>query len=299
MGFETMFYDENHLGKKAEKTGQKIIQEVKNYLKTSELNYKILGLNPKEAILLQEQLKSGKDKKEIKVIDKTIAFLKDRGEEGVMVILKFNDIYRQITVTFDSYLAEGLPAEYNCWTAVLEFPLPQALIFGRAYKKSVFYKGDFFFAPLNAQVFDHITSRIKSIPDLSLINEEFLKIAASDSFIKSLNDIRFGSNAFNQMKEMYQLIKDKKQSGNPIVDALNQDKNFVKILKEVLTYGRSRVFYGIVQVLHFSEVDVSTIVIPLSVVTLVQIVNFEVNHNKVLKALFELAKTLQRFTIKS
>lgn len=271
----------------------KVLKEIKRFLKVERLDYTILGLNPKKLLEDLEQSKEGKDKKELKAIESRITNIMFEVNSCVKIIFDFKDKLKQLVYMSGMLPTEHFVAFYDSWTALLDFPISKPLIFGRAHNKPVARKGEYFFAPLDVSLPNEILTSIDQEIEKGKVDQYLYGLASANIMIDLLEKMRYSKEAFDQMKTMLQLIKKKQQTGIHIIDKFNSDKNLTNLMKSVPHFANTMtIIYQ-----HASEVDVSTICMPLKIATLVQIVDFGASHKKTLRALYYLSKVLEEFAI--
>lgn len=296
---ESMSYEENYFipedhpsAKYQRKSHNKIIKAVTKYFKLDHPPpYTFLGLNPSKYVEELEQSKEGKTPKEIKKIDKKIKQVIGQAADNDKFIFDFDEILKRLVITGGQIPTNGLfgRATYDRWTALLDLSVFDSFIFGRVCNKPKHGSGTYCFAPINFP-----TSKLEMIinerSQLVGSDEALLNLIQSDRLIKILDDIRYTKQALDQLRTMRLLIKDKELTGIEFIDNLNQNKNLVKKMKSVGHFGAAQ--YGITK--HVSDIDVSTVCLPIKGATFVQLVNFEIyGHKKSLKGLFSLVEALR------
>ncbi len=289
-----MNFEANYLIKTQEKLALHIIKDVKNYLKTDHLSYTILGLNPTDSINELEESKLGKDKKEIKAIDSRIANMRFFANNTVKLIFNLDNKLRQLAVIATIQSTQSYYTIYYVWTGLLEFSISNQLIFGRADKKPSHKSGKYFFAPTEFRLPDDLIKKIDQDTLEDKFEHKILLLASANPLIDLLESMRHSREAFDQMKTMLQLVNSKQETEIQMIDKLNINKQLVNDMKSVGHFGATEFLLF----KHVSEVDVSTICLPLPLVTLIQIADYESTHKRVLKAFFSLSDALQEFEVK-
>jgi hypothetical protein len=241
-------------------------------------------LNPKSVLDELDQMKEGKDKKELKAIETRKSNIVFETNLTVKIVFNFKTKLRQIVVRSGIMLTEKYFANNNTWTAILDFPTSTPLLFGRAHKEPAFHKGEYFFAPLDTSLFGDLFTKI---------DRHLFELSAAEPTIDFLEKIRYSKESFDQMKTMLQLVKKKQPTGITLIDKFNSHGHLTDIMKKVPHFGNSmNLMFRFV-----SEVDVSTICIPLRSSTLIQMADFGLAHRKVLEALYALSSALEEFAI--
>jgi HEAT repeats len=277
-------FEQNLLNPEQEKIVAKLIKEAKKFFKTDQLDYIKYGLNPKSVLDELDQMKEGKDKKELKAIETRKSNIVFETNLTVKVVFNFKTKLRQIVFRSGIMPTEKYFANCNTWTALLDFPTLTPLLFGRAHKEPAFHKGEYFFAPLDTSLFGDLFTKI---------DRHLFELSAAEPTIDILEKIRYSKESFDQMKTMLQLVKKKQPTGITLIDKFNSNGHLTGIMKKVPHFGNSmNLIYRFV-----SEVDVSTICIPLRSSTLIQMADFGLAHRNVLEALYALSSALEEFAI--
>lgn len=277
-------FEQNLLNPEQEKIAAKLIKEAKKFFKTDQLDYIKYGLNPKSELDELDQAKEGKDKKELKAIETRKSNIVFETNLTVKIVFNFKTKLRQIVFRSGIMPTEKYFANCNTWTALLDFPTSTPLLFGRAHKEPAFHKGEYFFAPLDPALFGDLFTKL---------DRHLFELSAAEPTINFLEKIRYSKESFDQMKTMLQLVKKKQPTGITLIDKFNSNGHLTGIMKKVPHFGNSmNLMYRFV-----SEVDVSTICIPLTSSTLIQMADFGLAHRNVLEALYALSSALEEFAI--
>jgi len=289
-----MHYDEDYITPNQKKEALKIIKSIIKALKIKEKpEYVIKGLNPTELIEIKRKDIKNKSNKEIKETEKLLKAVMKNKDQFVKVSMEFDDKpFKKLVVRTDIVLTTKLNVISYLWNAYLDFPIESSVIFGRVHRKQVHGDGIYLFAPIELDMPDTLNLVDTQIQDNN--KDEFFKnYIENDGIITSLKNIRFGNKAYENMKNMLDLIKIKSNTGIKIVDELNKNKYLLKIMKMITHFGTTYVGnYKLV-----SDVDVSTICVPLNVATLVQIFNMADDHITSIKVLSELCEVLNNYRL--
>ncbi len=294
MMYEENFYlPETHPGAKNQrKRAEKFIKAVTKYFKLAEPPpYTFLGLNPSELVEKLENSKEGKTPKEIKEINKEIQRTQATASNNDKIIFDFDDIITRVVITSRTVpISGGLfgLAFYDCWTALFDLSLSDQFIFGRVCKKPKHGSGTYCFAPLDMPI-SQLQDIIEEKSQEAGMEKTLLNIIQMDSLIKLIDNIRYTKEAADQLRPMREIIKNKELTGIATIDQLNGNNPLMKIMKKVGHFGA--VQQGLSKLR--SELDISTVYIPLKQASLFHLVNFEsYDHKNSLNALFSLATAL-------
>ena len=290
-----MQFEENYLTKNQEKIAEKVIKAVEKQLNIKSPDCTILGLNPSQRI---EELKEGvkyKTNKEIKKTEKYIKSTKKKYDKYVKIVFnlgaKLKKLVFMTAESASSFFGLESTTVYDSWTGLLDFSIPAQIIFGRIAKRPRHGFGSYLFAPLNFPTSD-LLEKIEQKSQQNNLDNFLLTLTSANPLIKFLSRIRQSKQAFDQMRTMRQLIKSKEPSGIEIIDKLNMNRILKKTMKSLSHFGNTS--DGIIK--YVSEVDVSTLCLPMQVGTFLQIANYRSEHDKSVKATTALVDALNELT---
>lgn len=276
-------YDVNFLSKGQEKEAQKIIDLVVNGLKLKKIpNHKVFGRKLAEG----EKKDNHFYERDIKLVFN----LKNHLKKLIYIL--------QIRPTQKFYTEQIL------WTGILDFPIPQAFLFGRVAKQMQHGGGTYCFVPFNHEIIN-IGSFKEDWEKMLRIMEKYIKTEMVKDFISeeikefnylydsientienyyviaSLNQFCFSSNAITFMKEGYYKFKSKKASCSHFIHQLNDDLKLIKLLKKISHFGNSYMYsYKII-----SDCDVSIFFFPYLSKTIFQVCDFKSQNKNTIPAI--------------
>ena len=285
-----IFWDKNFVTPHQEKIALKAAKSIQKYLKLPTLpNYEVLGFNPSKMI---EELNKDADKKskqELKAARVSIKNLEKNKEFLVKSVFDLNiDPIDKLVFNSNIISTTGTGVLVYLWNALLNFPISEPIIFGRVHKKVAHGGGIYCFAPIELNIprtLETVEEHIKN----NTINKYLSEFIEDDDNISAMRDLRRTEKARESMKLMFQLMKSKQPSSVPIVDTLNQNKQLVKIMMSVMHFGAASTRNSLL----VSQIDVSTICIPLKVATALQLLNMMDTHARSFRAIYELSNTLK------
>lgn len=284
-----MKYNEDYITKAQEKTAHDIIKKLtKGFDLEMAPEHVIQGLDPTEEVNKLEASKEGKDKKELKKVEKEIKNITSYVNDFVKIVFNFEEGIRTLVATSDLKTTRKFYVPRYTWTGTLDFPINGPIIFGRVCKKARHGGGTYCFAPFDPDAVK-ITKLLeekfeKVVPDL--FPYDIVKV---NKLIELLSLLRFSAELADQMRTMFQLIKSKEPTGIELVDALNADAALVKAMKKMPHFGNSEWLKTIFK----SEIDVSTIFFPYKETTIFQVDHFVYTSGKACEAMHMLVKTLK------
>ncbi len=288
-----MSFDENTVSRAQQKLAQKFIDLV---LDESQLehptNYVIKGLNFNEEIVKLEFQKFEKNEKEIKKIDKKIKSIQNYVRDFVKVVFEFDKNPKKLICKSDIMeTSKSLFIPRYTWSGVLDFPIANSFLFGRVSKSRKHGGGDYCFAPCENLKSDINFEQLEEKAPNLFPN----KIIEFNPFIELMGTFKFTKEAKDLLKQMPSIIKSSEKT-TPLVDALNQQKELINVLKKIAHFGTTE-WYNIQSgrlVRFMSEVDVSTVFIPYKEVTYFHIDQFVKTPKKEFRAINALLQSLEQ-----
>lgn len=288
-----MHYDESIVSKSQQKIAQKCIDCVKDGFQLEKpLKYVIKGLNPDEEIAKLEYQKLQKNEKEIKRIEREIKFTRNYASNFVKVIFEFDNKLKKLLYMSDIMRTTGFPLPRHIWSGVLDFHIPNSIIFGRVCDRERHKGGKYYFAPL-----EHI--QFELIDKLERIEEKAsdlfpYKVIESNVFIELISHFKYSYGAKEDLKRMAKELIITEKSPE-FVKKLNQVKGLITNMKKIPHFGT--VEYGAFK--YISDIDVSTICIPYKEVTYFHIDQFGTPPKKHCRIISYLLNALEKFSLKS
>ncbi|MBA7566296.1 hypothetical protein ES708_07987 [subsurface metagenome] len=177
------------------------------------------------------------------------------------------------------------------WSGVLDFPIANSFLFGRVSKSRKHGGGDYCFAPCENLKSDINFEQLEEKAPNLFPN----KIIEFNPFIELMGTFKFTKEAKDLLKQMPSIIKSSEKT-TPLVDALNQQKELINVLKKIAHFGTTE-WYNIQSgrlVRFMSEVDVSTVFIPYKEVTYFHIDQFVKTPKKEFRAINALLQSLEQ-----
>lgn len=161
---------------------------------------------------------------------------------------------------------------------IIDLPIPDQVLYGRAAKKVQHRRGKKGFIPFN----DPVTKLKEIMKDP--IDLHGIGLNQKGLLPNVLEEIRTGQPAKEELRTMFQLAQSKEQTGVEFVDSLNSDPYLMKYMGKITHYGDLQVtiLQGTKRIIYQgkSDSDVSTLCIPLGDKTLVSILNWNSHNNK-------------------
>ncbi|NHI91640.1 MAG: hypothetical protein EAX96_03985 [Candidatus Lokiarchaeota archaeon] len=298
-----MRYDENYLSENQEKKVKKVLKAVQDYYKWDDIpDCSVLGLNPDEEIEkltpilnklseLYEQETDKKKKKEFKKkykeVKQTQTSLKNEADYRIKIVLPFKDVLKQMTIMSEWRKTEFLGSSYYSYTCLLDLVIESPVIFGRKARKKMHGFGNFFFAPIQFNL-PELDKKIDDAIVDDKSDEFLLTLTRANPMIEMLDRICMSKEACEQMRIMNQMEKDGELTGINIVDQLNHNSDLVKKMKKICHFGHYNA--GIIK--NVSEIDVSTLCLPLKRGTILYLIDYEDKHKNSLQAIDTLKDAL-------
>lgn len=223
-----MSFDENYISKRQQRTAETVIKAVKKHLKFGSPAFTILGLNPWKYVEPDELRTSAK---EIENINKYADFF-------VKVVFRFDEILKELVFISSSQVQPNYNALYNLWMGVLDFPVSDQFIFGRASTVSQHGGGVYGFGFVDLPMRD-LQDRLNQTAPENI--DQFLSaITQADNHLEILNTVQNDTQAREQMRTMQLLMKNKEDRGIDIIDKLNRNNELIKVLKSIGHFGGAK-----------------------------------------------------------
>ena len=292
-----MIYDENYLTKPQEKKVNKLLKDVKKFYKLQEPPpCTIMGLNPTEKLIELRASREGVVGKELDKINKEIKWYQGHADMFMRVTFEFDDFIKIMVVHSDWQPSSFLGASFYTWTCLLDFPISDPFIFGRVSTKVKHGFGEYRFAPFDpsfiAEFLETTNQKFEEKKEEGTLQKFLLNFCTAYPVLEILERLRRGQEFFDEMKTMLQLIKAKQQTGIDLIDRFNQNKDLMKSMKKVSHAGATK--QGISR--FVTEVDVSAVVIPFEMVTLLHLADYNIStHKHSLKAIYALTDALKEY----
>ncbi|MHA1320401.1 MAG: hypothetical protein ACTSQ1_11420 [Promethearchaeota archaeon] len=284
-----MRFDENTVSKRQQKLAQKFIDSVLEGFRLKQPpKYVVKGLNSDEEIAKLEFQKFEKNEKEIKKLDRKIKDINNYVENYVKVIFEFDKNPKRLTCMSDIMKTSKAFTSRYIWSGVLDFPVSSSILFGRVCKIRRHGGGDYYFSPfenLKSKITDNLEKLEAKAPDLFPY-----KVIESNPFIELLGNFKFTMEFQDQLKQMPKVINSNLKT-TPLVDALNQKNELIKIMKKIPHFGTTEYLTS----KFVSEVDISTLLIPYKGVTYFHIDHFSSAPKKEYRAIDALLQSLEQF----
>jgi len=239
-------FDENYISKAQKKTADMVIKAVKKNLKFGSSTNTVLGLNPWKNIEIDEVRKS----------DDEIKNIKKYADFYVKVIFDFDETLKKLIFISTSKTQEYHNALYHLWMGILDFPISDQIIFGRASTLSQHGSGTYGFGFLDLPMPDLQGRLIQLTPEN--VTQFLNAITQADNHMELLENIQNNTQAREQMRTMHLLMKNKEQRGIEIIDKLNLNKDLIKLMKSVGHFGSSKLrIFMVSRMISLSEIPLT------------------------------------------
>lgn len=272
-------------------------------------DYKPSGFNFMNDIEELKNKKPGNDKRTLEKIERKIKKSNNRTAKDVKIVFNFKTYLKKLVYYYEFLLTTGGGHYQHIWSGILNFPVSQGFLFGRATRWSKSGIGKYCFAPFNHEfLIDFIKKWIESYKaNLDDIKSHFDKFELLkdffserveeeqelynsmeynielEPFISVLNKFRYSIEAVSFMKKGRKLI-----SQSPVKslhNKLNEDSQLIKVLKKITHFGN--LFTAV------SSCDISLFCFPYESETIFQVCDFSTKHtitaiNELLKRLIDL-----------